>query len=145
MRVPVLSEASRKFSVALFCRYLKQSIANGMTVFDGLDLAAEASQNPLIMGGVDEAQRRIEEGSTLVQAIRAIPSLPPKVIEQVDIGEASGRLEERLASLANDFQEASDEAFERLSSVITWVVRYSIIIMVIGSVFYSVLKFGMGS
>lgn len=144
MRIPVVSDASRKFSISLFCRYLKESIANGMTVYDGLDLAAEASQNPLIMSSIDEAQRRIEEGSTLERALRSIHALPQKVIEQVDIGEESGRLEERLTSLAQDYEESSYEAFERLSAAIKWVVRYAIVIIVIGSVFLSVLNVGMG-
>jgi type II secretory pathway component PulF len=139
MRIPFISEAGRKFSISMFCRYLKESLANGMTVFDGLELAAEASQNPHILRGIDEAKTRIEEGSTLVQALRGIPSLPNKVIDQVDIGESSGRLEERLESLASDFQEQSEEAFERLRTVTTSIIRYGVVILVVGTVFFTVM------
>ncbi|MGM0557854.1 MAG: type II secretion system F family protein [Myxococcota bacterium] len=139
MRVPLVSEASRKLSISLFCRYLKESLANGMTVFDGLELAAKASRHPHVLSTIDEAKLRIEEGSTLAQALRAVPSLPNKVIDQIDIGEESGRLEDRLGSLAADFEEQSDEAFERLRGVTTWIIRYSVVILVIGTVFLTVV------
>src|SRR5690554_757686 len=46
LRLPVVSDPGRLSAISLFCRYLQQAIAGGMSVYQGLELASEASNHP---------------------------------------------------------------------------------------------------
>lgn len=140
LRIPILSDPARLFSVSLFCRYLQQSIESGMTVYQALELAAEASNHPGILGQYRKAQQRIEDGYSLAEALYKIRALPAEVLENVDIGEEAGRLDERLEFLAARYDERSVEAFQNRMAAYTWLMRYAIIVLVIVLIFISISK-----
>jgi type IV pilus assembly protein PilC len=140
MRIPVVSEPGRLYSVSLFCRYLQQSIDSGMTVLQGLELAAEASNHPGILSSYKAAQTRIEDGYSLAESLHAIRTLPVEVLENIDIGEESGRLDERLTFLAQRYEEKSAESFKHRMAAYTWIMRYGIIVLVIVMVMLSIMK-----
>ncbi len=138
MRVPILSEPNRLYGVSRFCRYLKQSIASGFDVYRSLQLAAEASNHPRILGNIERARSRLKEGDSLTDALLAAGVVPDEVVEHVEIGEQSGRLQERLDFLADRYDEWATERFDRQLAVVLWIVRYAIVVGVIVMVFYSV-------
>ncbi|WP_168210492.1 type II secretion system F family protein [Persicimonas caeni] len=138
MRMPVVSDPGRHYSVALFCRYLQQSIDSGMTVYQGIELAAEASNHPGILDHYQKAQKRIEDGYSLAEALNTIRTLPVEVLENVDIGEESGRLDERLTFLAQRYEDKANESFKNRMSAYTWILRYGIIVLVISMVLMSI-------
>lgn len=139
--LPLLNEASRLNSIAVFCRYTEQSISSGLTVHRSLALAAEASNNPRIDGRIAIAQRAIEEGRTLAAGLYEMGTLPNEIIEYVDIGEEAGRLEERLTELANRFDERSTEAFENSMKAMIYIMRIGVIITVIVMLLFTLSGF----
>jgi type IV pilus assembly protein PilC len=140
MRLPVISEPGRLYAVSLFCRYLQQSIDSGMTVLQGLELSAEASNHPSILNSYKAAQARIEEGYSLAESVHAIRALPIEVLENIDIGEEAGRLDERLVFLADRYEEKAAESFGHRMAAYTWIMRYGIIVLVIVMVMLSISK-----
>lgn len=138
MRIPIVSDPGRYFSIALFCRYLQQSLGSGMTVYQGIELAAEAANHPGILDNYERAQHRIEEGYSLAESLHGIRTLPAEVLENIDIGEESGRLDERLTFLADRYEEKAAESFENRMAAYTWILRYAIIVLVIVMVMMSV-------
>lgn len=144
LRMPIVSDPGRLSAVSLFCRYLQQAIAGGMTVYQGLELASEASNHPGILKALPEAQQMIEDGHTLAEALFRIRALPAEVLENVDIGEASGRLDERLEYLAERYDEKSVEAFKHRMAFYSSLTRYAVIILVIVMVFMSIMKLDVG-
>lgn len=144
LRIPFVSTPGRLYSISLFCDYLKQSIESGMTVHQGLELAAEACNHPAIFDNYELARERIQQGYSLARSLHAIRSLPAEVLEQVDIGEEAGRLDERLQKLAADFDEKAQVSFENWMGVYVWIMRYTIIVLVIGGIFFSITKLDIG-
>lgn len=136
--IPVFNRAARLGSISMFCRYIQQSISSGLTVHRALALAAEASNNPSLEKGISVAQRAIEEGDTLAAGLTRADCLPDEVIEFIDIGEESGRLEERLDELAERFQDRSEEAFENTRKVMIYAIRIfailAIMLMLFGAI-----------
>lgn len=144
LRLPVVSDPGRLSAISLFCRYLQQAIAGGMSVFQGLELASEASNHPGILKSTTEAQAMIENGHSLAEALFRIRALPAEVLENIDIGEASGRLDERLEYLGDRYEEKSVEAFKNRMTAYSTLTRYAVIILVIVMVFMSILKLDTG-
>lgn len=137
-RIPVFSEPARLYSVANFCRYMRQSIASGMDIFRSLELAAEASDSPFIMRRSAGALDALEQGMSLDRAMATIKDLPDEVVEHVAIGEETGNLEERLAFLTERYDELSMESFARSISVGVYLVRALVIVVIIGSALWVV-------
>ncbi len=138
-RIPFISGAGRLHSVSLFCRYFQQSINSGLDVYRSMRLAARASNDGRITTGIERAAERVREGSSLTEALFDVKALPDEVIEQIDIGEESGRLAERLGDLAERFQEYADERFDIQMTVFNRLVRYGTLVVAIGWFFFNLL------
>jgi len=140
LRAPVLSEPNRLHSISRFCRFLKQGIASGIDVYRSLALASEASNNPKLLAQTERARQRLDRGDSLADALFVAEELPDEVIEQIEIGEESGRLQERLGYLADRYYERATERFDRQMEVIVAVIRYGIILFVIALVLYAAVQ-----
>ena len=136
-----LNESARLHSIAVFCGYTEQSISSGLTVHRALALAAEAANNPRFESRIPVAQRAIEEGRGLAAALYEANALPDEVLEYIDIGEESGRLEERLTELALRYEERANEAFERAIKGFVYGIRIFVVIFVIGALMLSIAGF----
>ncbi|RAL22149.1 hypothetical protein DL240_09850 [Lujinxingia litoralis] len=131
LAVPLLNRASLYNTYSIFCRYTEQSISSGLTVHKALELAAEASNNSDIERKIHIAQRVIEEGGSLAKGLYQMKVLPDDILENVDVGEETGRLQERLSSLAERYEERADETFENLMNGFVYVSRMAIAASVI--------------
>lgn len=131
--LPLINEAAKLNSVAVFCRYTEQSISSGLTVHRALSLAAEASNNPRIERRIPIVQKAIENGERLSTGLYESKALPQDVIEYIDVGEESGHLEERLHELAQTYDDRADEAFERTMAAFLYTMRFVIVIAVIAA------------
>lgn len=140
LRIPIISTSGNLYAISLFCLYIRQSIASGMTVYKSLELAGEAANAPSIRGNIRRAQDLIEQGSTLSHALYSIKTIPTDVIENIDIGEETGKLEERLEWLAIRYEEFSYESFQRMMAAFLYVARFVIVIFVISSLMFTLLK-----
>lgn len=137
MRIPFLSKTGRERGIALFSRYLSRAIGAGMSVFDGLELAADASNHPHIQNGIEDTRRSIEQGNMLKVALKEIDDLPQDVIDHVDIGEETGELEGQLEKLADRYEKAANERFERRQETFSKMLLFSIVAATVLAVFYT--------
>ncbi|MFB6351466.1 MAG: type II secretion system F family protein, partial [Bradymonadaceae bacterium] len=128
------------YAISRFCRFLNQSIASGFDVYRSLELASEASNHPTLLSQVEQAQQRLDCGDSLADALFTANKLPDEVIEQIEIGEESGRLQERLDYLADRYYERATERFDRQMNVIVALIRYGIILFVIAILLLSVVQ-----
>jgi general secretion pathway protein F len=110
LRLPLAGRIIRALNAARFARTLAILAGAGVPVLDGLRIAAEVVRNRAMRAGVEEAARRVREGSAINKALAASGFFPPLTIHLVASGEASGRLEAMLERAA-DAQEKELEGF----------------------------------
>lgn len=110
LRLPLIGRVLRALNAARFARTLAILADAGVPVLDGLRIAAEVVRNRAMRAGVEEAARRVREGSAISKALAARGFFPPLTIHLVASGEASGRLENMLERAA-DAQEKELEGF----------------------------------
>ena len=131
MRIPALSNPSREQALATFCRFLRHSLTGGMSIFQSLTLAADASNHPEIRDKLPEILHRVEHGQSLCQALSCAKSLPSEILDHIGIGEETGRLEERLEFISQKFQEQAEEKFDRLMNATVFILYIFILVMVL--------------
>ncbi len=143
MRLPVLSYPGRLNATSVFCRYLYTSVRSGLNIYEGLFLAAEASNDPSILGKIQTALEYLEQGHSLERSLAAAKSVPSDVIDYVGMGEETGRLEEMLIKCADIYKQRAHDTFQKYLTVVIYIFRIILIVTIIILAMGSLLdKFG---
>lgn len=127
LRIPGVSIPGRLFSMSVFCRYFHTSVRSGLNVYEGLYLAAEASNNPAILSKIKLALDRLEQGYSLEQSLTVVKAIPRDVIDYVGMGEETGRLEEMLVKCSGIYRERADKAFQQSIAALIWIFRIGLL------------------
>jgi general secretion pathway protein F len=100
LRVPLVGRLIRGVNAARFSDTLGILTTAGVPLLASLQSAAAVLTNLPMRGAVEEAVRRVREGSALAPALGAAKLFPPLVIHLIASGEATGRLDTMLARAA---------------------------------------------
>ena len=93
---PVFGKLFTKLTLGNFAYALYLTTRAGVPIIQGLARAGAASGSATLELAAERAGKLVREGQTLRSALGATGAFPPIFLEVVDVGEESGRLEERL-------------------------------------------------
>jgi type IV pilus assembly protein PilC len=128
LRLPVVGETWIKFQVAQFCRTLSTLLAGGTPLVAALSTSAESVSSRLVSSAILEASALVRDGQSLHAALRATGLMPAMGIEMIEVGEASGALSPMLASVAEFYE---DETNQRIGILIAIVEPAILVFMAI--------------
>jgi type IV pilus assembly protein PilC len=128
LKLPVIGETWIKFQVAQFCRTLSTLLAGGTPLVGALTTAAESVHSRLVSGGIMDAAALVRDGQALHAALRKTGLMPAMGIEMIEVGEASGALSPMLASVAEFYE---DETNQRIGTFIAIVEPAILVFMAI--------------
>ncbi|MBI5450365.1 MAG: type II secretion system inner membrane protein GspF [Gammaproteobacteria bacterium] len=100
LRLPVLAKMVRGLNAARFSRTLSILNESGVPLLDALQISAQVVTNLPMKAAVEEAARRVREGTSLHRALEQAGYFPPLTVHLIASGEASGRLDEMLSRAA---------------------------------------------
>src|SRR5882672_10434599 len=100
LRLPLVGRLIRGVNAARFSDTLGILTTAGVPLLASLQSAAAVLTNLPMRGAVEEAVRRVREGSALAPALGTAKLFPPLVIHLIASGEATGRLDTMLARAA---------------------------------------------
>lgn len=117
-RLPVVKQIFYNRAVALFCEQMRILISAGVPVDTALDMTAEAVNNELMKTAIKNAKEKIITGERISRSLKEEKIFPGMVIRLVDIGEASGNLDEQLGFLNNYYTARLQEYSVRLGKIL---------------------------
>ncbi|MPZ21196.1 MAG: type II secretion system F family protein [Luteitalea sp.] len=126
LSVPGLGDIVRKFGTAQLARTLGTLIGGGIPLVSALDTAARAIGNRYISAETATLAHQVREGQPLAAAMETRGLFPDVAVKMVEVGEATGALQDMLHALA-DFYDEEIEA--RLGRFVTLVEPALLIIM----------------
>ena len=100
IRLPLVGRMIRTLNAARFSRAFSILTASGVSVLEGLHIAAQVLGNLVIRQAVTAAAGRVREGATLHRSLTQCGYFPPLTIHLIASGEASSKLEEMLERAA---------------------------------------------
>ncbi len=103
LRIPILGVLLRDVAVARFTRTLGTLVSAGIPILQALRVVRDTLGNAAMMSAIDEVQERVMTGSSLADPLERSGFFPPLLIQIVNIGERSGRLEPMLMHAATAF------------------------------------------
>lgn len=130
LRIPLVRWLVRNGSAARYSSTLAILDGSGVPLVDAMRIAAEIVSNAWIKSSLREAVTKVNEGSTLRNALEVGGNFPPIFLHMIASGETSGMLDE-LLSKAADFQQRE---LERRVETIVQLFRPLMLLVMAGLV-----------
>jgi len=138
--LPLFGKVRRAFSLGRFCGTYEMQLQSGVNVMDGLTHAGKASQSALVMDAVQRMLPRIRAGEQVGPLLGKSGAFTKKMIRSFKLGEETGKLDEELKLLTENFQK---EAMARVATLSAWIPKI-LYLGIAGYVGYTIITFYVG-
>ena len=118
LKLPIMGSIFLLFSLSEFCRSLATLIAGGIPFVSAFEIANGAVSNVHIRRMIAPAIDQVRQGRGFNEALDETGIFPHMSIDMIKVGEATGSLDEMLASVADYFDEQVETRVERLLSLV---------------------------
>ena len=118
LKLPVVGKLLRTIYTARFARTLSSLYGSGVPIMSSLSTAADTVGNQYIVSQFGESVRLLQQGGSLTDALRRIDGFENKLASSIAIGEATGNLDEMLDVTADSYDYASEQAMNRLVTLL---------------------------
>ncbi|MEC7691352.1 MAG: type II secretion system F family protein [Pseudomonadota bacterium] len=118
LRLPVVGDIIRRSLLARFSRSFSMMLHSGVPLTNALNLVADAVDNAYVSASVIEMRQRIEKGENLTRVSRASGLFTPMIMQMINVGEETGRVDELLAEVAGFYEREVDYDLKSLTAKI---------------------------
>ena len=117
LKVPLFGMLLNKVAISRLTRTMSTLISGGVPMLESLKITSTTTGNVLIEKQILEARRLVAEGKTLHEAFKEAGNFPVMLIQMVNVGEATGTLDEMLGKLATFYDDEVEASVAALLSV----------------------------
>lgn len=113
--------------MSVFSRQIVSMLQAGVTIMDALGMLQEQTENKKLAAAIGGAQTEIGKGETLGSALGKFPDVFPNVmVEMVNAGEASGKLDIAFERMSTYFEKAA-----KMKGIVKKAAMYPIIVAIV--------------
>ncbi len=109
LHIPILGGVFRRAALARFTRCLGMLTRAGISILDALSLSREVTGNEVIGRQIDFVREQAKSGSSLTEPLRQCRAVDIAVVDMIETGEESGKLEESLLKVAEYYENEVEE------------------------------------
>jgi len=124
LRVPILGRAIKNLALSRFCRAFNMLYKSGIPIIQCVEVAGGLTGNAVITrmvkGGADSGRA----GNPISTGFS--DKLPPDLLSIWQVGEETGRLDEAVEPIADEFAEVADLLFNELAKWMPRLVYFGI-------------------
>ena len=118
LATPFLKKLLVETSLARFTRTLGSLLQGGVSMIPALQCARRVMNHPILEEVIEEAEKKIIEGSLLSKELRKSKHIPLLVSRLLSIGEEGGKTQEMLIKLADIFEEEVEKKLNRFLAIL---------------------------
>lgn len=100
LKLPLFGKLSITLNTARFASTLSILTASGVPLVEAMKISGQVLSNLWLKKLVEEATRKVTEGSSLHRVLQQAEYFPPMMVHMIASGEASGELDEMLERVA---------------------------------------------
>lgn len=138
LKMPLFGKLLRIIYTARFARTLCSLYTSGLSMIHALNISRDIIGNEYIAEQFDNVVAMVREGHPLSQAVASVDGFDPKLSSSIYVGEETGRLDDMLESMANDFDYEAEIASQRMVTIMEPLLIIVLALM-IGFVLISVM------
>jgi type II secretion system protein F len=105
IRLPIFGQLITKVEVARFSRTLGTLIKSGVPILQALDLVKDIIGNRVIAASMDDIREKVQKGDRLSKPLSSSGHFPSLAIQMITVGEETGRLDEMLLKVAENYEK----------------------------------------
>ncbi len=132
IRAPLVGKLALRMAMSRFTRTLGMLLHSDIPLLDSLEIARAVVDNTVLSDAIRRAQEEIREGATIAAPLQASGYFPPLVSHMVSVGEKTGRLEEMLLRVADNYDNEVRSSVEGLTSLVEPVIIVLMAVVVFG-------------
>ncbi len=143
LRLPLIGAVATKFATSQFARTLATLLGGGIPLVSALEVAGRAIANRHVGAQIETMLQEVREGQALAHAMAARGVFPDVALKMVEVGEATGALQEMLNAIADFFDEDIDttlDQFMRLVEPVLLVIMAVIIAAILLALYLPVFE-----
>lgn len=118
VKCPKVGRLMRIIYTARFARTFSSLYSGGLTILNALRISSDTIGNRYIAAQFDGVIRSVRQGTALSNALGQVDGFDIKLVETIDVGEETGRVDELLNSIADSFDYESSAAIKKLVKLI---------------------------
>jgi general secretion pathway protein F len=126
LKLPVIGGMARKQEIARLALITSTLLKSGVVLLEALAIAGRAMRNVILKEGVESAQSAIQSGREIGEALDSTGQFSPTVVQIFTVGQQSGKLEEMLERLADNYDRQVATLSLRLATLLEPVLIVSL-------------------
>ncbi len=130
LKLPVFGLLSRKQAVSRIAFLIATLTKSGIPFLQALELTAKSTDNLVIRKALQDAAEAVRSGHDIAPALQQTDVFPMSVIQVFSVGQESGRLDEMLDRLAQDYDRQVTKTTERLATILEPVLILTLALFV---------------
>ena len=122
LRIPLVGRLMRDIAVARFTRTLGTLVSAGIPILSALKIVRDTLGTQALMHAIDQVTDKVSTGQSLADPLERSGQFPPLLVQIVNIGERSGRLEQMLLHAAGSFDRQVNNSLKMFTRVLPAVL-----------------------
>lgn len=118
LKVPLIGNLVHKTALTRFNQTLGTLLGSGVPIVDALEICKGVVGNRIIAEDVTMVIEGIREGKTFVEPMSQSKYFPQMMVQMVEVGESTGRLDQMLERVSLFYEEQVEAAVEAITSAI---------------------------
>lgn len=138
LKIIIVGNLVLKTEISRLMRTLSLLLSSGVPITSSLEISNSVVENQVLKKEVQKFKESISSGNNFSDSLKSSPFFPEFVTNIVAVGEETGRLDQALLRIANDYEKE----VERILSALTKMLEPAIILvmgLVVGFIVLSML------
>jgi MSHA biogenesis protein MshG len=129
--IPIIGPIIERSLLARFSRSFSMMLKAGVPLTTALSLVADAVSNAYMAEAILNMRKRIEKGESLTRVANASGLFTPLVLQMINVGEETGRVDELLEEVSDFYEREVDYDLASLTSKIEPILISVVAVMVL--------------
>ncbi len=125
----VIGNLVRQIEVARVSRTLGTLLQSGVPILQAIQIVRETVNNEIIARSISEVHTGVKQGGGISKTLQTLKVFPPLAIHMIAVGEETGKLDEMLIKIAENYEVSLQNALKRFINLLE-----PMIILIMGAV-----------
>jgi type II secretory pathway component PulF len=118
LKMPIIGRLMRDVAVARFTRTLGTLTKAGVPILQSLRITRGVLGNRAMEGVIEDVTNQVAGGATIAEPMEKSGHFPPMLVQIINLGERSGRLDQMLNQASKAFDERVDQSIKLFTTAL---------------------------